>query len=115
MKKSICFIFAGFMILFFFEYGFADSAQETRKVSGQTVRSGSHASQSAGHSVKGGAGITSAISVAPISVDGGSNKISVQSSTKIDASKEDEINKPLEISEEVVTAGPPPDEMLKSE
>jgi len=84
--------------------------------SGQAIRetgkSGSHASASVGHAIAGSGQVTSAASAIPLAVVGSAGAVSAKVSSELMEAATAPIGTPLEISDESVTAGPPPSEAL---
>jgi hypothetical protein len=84
--------------------------------SGQAVKeaakAGSHASASAAHSIAGSGQVTSAVSAVPLSVVGSVGAVSTEIAKDLMEAATAPIGAPLEISDEAVTVGPPPDKAL---
>lgn len=79
----------------------------------ETGKSGSHASASVGHSVAGSGQVTSAASAMPLAVVGSVGTVSKTVSNELMEAATAPIGTPLEITEESISAGPPPSEALK--
>ncbi len=84
--------------------------------SGQAVKeagkAGSHASASAGHAIVGSGQVTSAASAVPLAIAGSAGAVSTEIAKDLMEAATAPIGTPLEITDESVTAGPPPNEAL---
>lgn len=85
--------------------------------SGQAVeeasKAGSHASKGSAHGIIGSGQATSAASAVPLAVGGSAGAVSTEIAEDLMDAAAAPVGAPLEITEETVTAGPPPDEALK--
>lgn len=86
--------------------------------SGEAVKQGSkaasHGSASAAHAIVGSGQVTSAASAVPLSVAGSAGAVSTEIAKDLMEAATAPIGSPLEITDESVTAGPPPNEVLKT-
>lgn len=86
--------------------------------SGQAVnhaaKSGSHASGSAAHAIMSSGKVSSAASAIPFAVVGSVGEVSKQISKDLMDAATAPIGTPLEITEESIVAGPPPNEAIKA-
>lgn len=86
--------------------------------SGQAAKhaanSGSHASGSAAHAIMSSGQVASAAAAIPLSVIGSASKVSEQISKELMDAATAPIGTPLEITEESIVAGPPPNEAIKA-
>ena len=84
--------------------------------SGQAVveagKAGSHASASAGHAIAASGQVTSAASAVPLAVAGSTGAVSTEIAKDLMHAATAPAGAPLEITDENVTAGPPPNEAL---
>ncbi len=76
------------------------------------VQAGSHASASVAHGAIGSAQVTSAASAVPLGVAGSVGAASAKGADTLMESATAPIGTPLDITDEAVTAGPPPSEAL---
>ena len=86
--------------------------------SGQAAKhaanSGSHASGSAAHAIMSSGQVASAAAAIPLSTIGSAGKVSGQISKELMDAATAPIGTPLEITEESIVAGPPPNEAIKA-
>ncbi|MGR5148260.1 hypothetical protein ACQKP8_17130 [Photobacterium alginatilyticum] len=112
MNKSILFAIASTIVL-----ACSSSAIASGNHSGQALKetgeSGSHASASVGHSIAGSGQVTSGASAIPLAVVGSVGTVSKTVSNELMEAATAPIGTPLEITEESISAGPPPSEALK--
>jgi len=84
--------------------------------SGQAVedasKAGSHASASAAHGVVASGQVTSAASAVPLAVSGSAGAVSTEIAKDLMEAATAPIGTPLEMTDESVVAGPPPNEAL---
>lgn len=84
--------------------------------SGQALEEGSkagtHASTSAAHAIVGSGQVTSAASAVPLAIGGSAGAVSAEIAKDLMKAATAPIGTPLEITDESVTAGPPPNEAL---
>lgn len=84
--------------------------------SGQAVeeasKAGSHASASAAHSIVASGQVTSAASAVPLAIGGSAGAVSTEIAKDLMDAATAPIGTPLKITDESVTAGPPPNEAL---
>jgi len=84
--------------------------------SGQAVKeagkAGSHASASAANAIVGSGQVTSAASAVPLAIGGSAGAVSAEMAKDSMEAATAPIGTPLEITDESVTAGPPPNEAL---
>lgn len=84
--------------------------------SGQAVeeasKAGSHASASAAHGIVASGQVTSAASAVPLAIAGSAGAVSTEIAKDLMEAATAPIGTPLEITDESVTAGPPPSEAL---
>lgn len=76
------------------------------------VQAGSHASASAAHAVVGSGQVTSAVSAVPLGIAGSVGAASADGAEALMESAAAPIGTPLDITDEAVTAGPPPNQAL---
>lgn len=85
--------------------------------SGQAVteasKAGSHASQSAAHAIVGSGQVVSAASAVPLAIGGSAGAVSTEIAKDLMNAATAPAGTPLEITDENITAGPPPDQALK--
>ena len=72
----------------------------------------SHGSSSAGHALIGSGQVTSAASAVPLAVGGSAGAVATEIANDLMEAATAPIGTPLEITDESVTVGPPPDEAL---
>ncbi len=77
---------------------------------------GFHASKSVGHSIVTSGKVVSAASAVPLAIVGSAGSVSTQMANgSMNAATSDiPIGSPLEITDETITVGPPPDQILKT-
>ena len=78
----------------------------------EASKAGSHTSTSAGHSIAASGQVTSAASAVPLAVSGSAGAVSTEIAKELMDAATVPIGTPLEMTEESVTAGPPPDQAL---
>lgn len=80
----------------------------------EAVKAGSHASASAGHAIVGSGQVTSAASAVPLAIAGSAGAVSTEIAKDLMEAATAPIGAPLEITDESVTAGPPPNKALET-
>lgn len=78
----------------------------------ESGKAGSHASAAAGHAVAGSGQATSAASAVPLAIVGSVGAVSAEMAKDLMEAATAPIGTPLEVTDEPVTAGPPPNEAL---
>ncbi len=79
----------------------------------EASKAGSHASKSAAHAIVGSGQVVSAASAVPLAISGSAGAVSVKIAEDLMGAATAPPGTPLIITDETVTAGPPPDEALK--
>lgn len=112
MKKSYLSAIIFTIITIFSADSFAwDNTHSGRAVK-EAGKAGSHSSASAGHSIAGSAQVTSAASAVPFAIAGSAGAVSMEIAGGLMDAATAPIGAPLEITDESVTAGPPPNQAL---
>ncbi|MBU0943779.1 MAG: hypothetical protein KKE53_04925 [Proteobacteria bacterium] len=75
-------------------------------------KAGSHASASAAHGIVASGQVTSAASAVPLAISGSAGAVSTEIAKDLMKAATAPIGTPLEITDESVTVGPPPDKAL---
>lgn len=111
MKKLSSFLPILFFILLIPSTGFC---QDTHigKAADEGMKASGHASKSAAHSIVGSGQVTSAASAAPLLILGASGAASAKIGEDLLDAATTPIGEPLEITDETVTIGVPPDQAL---
>ncbi len=111
MKKRFVFIVMTICVFGFNSHGFA---QETH--SGQAATHGSqasgHGSNSAAHAISASGQAVSGAASVPFAASGSAGAVSAQVGEDLHDAATAPIGEPLQISEETITVGPPPDKAL---
>jgi FlaG/FlaF family flagellin (archaellin) len=110
-KATICFISLT-LILMATGYSFAQGTYSGAAVT-ESGKAASHASKSVVNSIAASGQATSAVSAIPLAVSAAAGAVSGQAAQGLIDSATQPIGKPLPISDETFTAGPPPDQVLK--
>lgn len=113
MKKSFFFLSTLFFILVISATGFCQDSH-IGKAAGEGVKTSGHASKSAAHSIAGSGQATSAVSAVPLLTTGASGAASTQIGEELLDAATKPIGEPLEITDETVTIGVPPDQALQN-
>jgi hypothetical protein len=79
----------------------------------ESVKASGHASKAVVNSIAASGQATSAVSAVPLAASGAAGAVSGQVAGDLLNAASQPAGKPLEITDETVTAGPPPDQMLK--
>lgn len=111
MKKQHILAMASAVIMIFCVTAFASDTHSVQAVE-DASKAGSHASTSAGHSIAASGQVTSAASAVPLAVSGSAGAVSTEIAKELMDAATAPIGTPLEITDESVTAGPPPDQAL---
>ncbi len=111
MKKFLGFIIVTTMILM------VSSALAEGTHSGQAAKeaakAGSHASNSAAHAIAGTGQVTSATSAVPLAISGAAGAVATEVANDLMDAATQPIGETLEITDENISAGPPPNEVLE--
>lgn len=111
MKKINMFAFVSAVTLFFLVNAFAGETHSGRAV-GESAETGSHASASAAHGIAASGQVTSAASAVPLAIGGSAAMVTTEIAKELMDAATAPIGTPLEMTDESVTAGPPPNEAL---
>ena len=112
MKKSMFFLVSIVLVLMVAGYSSAQSTYSGEAVK-ESGKAGSAASKSVVNSIAASGQATSAVSAVPLAASGAAGAVSGQIAQDLVNAASQPIGKPLEITDETVTAGPPPDQALK--
>ena len=112
MKKLNMLAITGMLALAISGNSFAGDTHSGQAVE-QTSKAGSHASASAAHSIAGSGQVTSAASAVPLAIAGSAGAVSTQIAKDLMKAATAPIGTPLEITDESIIAGPPPNKALK--
>ncbi|WP_300463825.1 hypothetical protein [Desulfobacula sp.] len=113
MKKIKILIISGVLVLAINGIAFSGDTHSGKAIE-QAGKAGSHGSASAAHAIVGSGQVTSAASAVPLSVAGSVGAVSTEVANELMDAATAPIGTPLEITDESVTAGPPPNEVLKT-
>ncbi len=94
-------------------YSFAEGTHAGEAVK-ESVKASGAASKGSMHSIAASGQVTSAVSAVPLLVGGSVGAVSGKAGSELMQSASQPIGKPLEVTEEAVTVGPPPDQVLKT-
>ena len=112
MKKITLLFSAILFVLSFNTFCFGQTAQSGAASAEASAASG-HASKSAAHAIAASGRVTSAASAVPFAILGVSGAVSAKMAQDLNNAASRPVGAPLEITEETVTAGPPPDKALQ--
>ncbi|WP_321417820.1 hypothetical protein [uncultured Desulfobacter sp.] len=111
MKKINIFAFVSALTLFFSANSFAGDTHSGQAV-GESAQTGSHASASAAHGIVASGQVTSAASAVPLAIGGSAAVVTTEIAKDLMDAATAPIGTPLEMTDESVTAGPPPNAAL---
>ncbi|MBF0303728.1 MAG: hypothetical protein HQK73_11870 [Desulfamplus sp.] len=112
--RHLMVIFIAIMGVFLMtEYTFAADTHSGQALD-ESGKAGSHASNSAAHAIISTGKVTSAASAIPLSIGGSVGAVSSEIANELMDAATAPAGTPLEISDESVTVGTPPDEALKN-
>lgn len=97
--------------LFLLANAFAGDTHSGQAVE-ESAQTGSHASASAAHGIVASGQVTSAASAVPLAIGGSAAAVTTEIAKDLMDAATAPVGTPLEITDESVTAGPPPDEAL---
>ncbi|MBF0572359.1 MAG: hypothetical protein HQK69_01165 [Desulfamplus sp.] len=95
------------------KYSFAADTNSGQALD-ESGKAGAHASNSAAHAIISTGKVTSAASAIPLSIGGAAGAVSSEIANDLMDAATAPAGTPLEISDESVSVGPPPDEALKT-
>lgn len=110
-KSKVLYFIITLFILTSYSVVQANSGQSAKHAS----QASGHGSQSALHAIKGTGKVVSGTVAVPLSAAGASGATSSQVADELKQASESPIGKPLEITDETITIGPPPDQQLKED
>jgi hypothetical protein len=113
MKKTTIFLVLMILMSMVAGYSFAQGTYSGEAVK-ESGKAGSHASKSVVNSIAASGQATSAVSAIPLATSGAAGAVSGQAAQDLIDAANQPIGKPLPISDETFTAGPPPDQVLKT-
>jgi hypothetical protein len=111
MKNIKVLVISALFIMLFSVNLFAVDTHSGKAVE-EAFKASGHASGSAAHSIAGSGQVTSAASAIPLAIGGSVGAVSTEIAKELINAATAPVGAPLEISDESVTAGPPPDQAL---
>ena len=112
MNKSGIFIAAISVVMLFSVNSFGADTHSGQAIE-EASKAGSHGSAASAHAIVGSGQVTSAASAVPLAIGGSAGAVSNEMAKDLMDAANAPIGTPLEITDEPITAGPPPDEALK--
>jgi hypothetical protein len=113
MSKPVIVVALVVLALCMCSYSFAEGTYAGEAVK-ESVKASGAASKGSMHSIAASGQVTSAVSAVPLLVGGSVGAVSGKAGSELMQSASQPIGKPLEVTEEAVTVGPPPDQVLKT-
>lgn len=111
MKKINMFAFASAFTFIFLTNSFAGETHSGKAVE-ESAKTGPHASASAAHGIAASGQVTSAASAVPLVIGASAAIVTTEIAKDLMDAATAPIGTPLEMTDESVTAGPPPNEAL---
>lgn len=92
---------------------FADGASgQSQRSANQSAQAASNAAAASGHAVAGSGQVASGASAIPLMVGGASGQVSGAMGADLSKAANSPIGEPLPLTDDVITAGPPPNEAI---
>ncbi len=101
------------LIVCMYSYSYAEGTHAGEAVK-ESVKASGAASKGSAHAIAASGQATSAASAAPLLIGGSAGAVSGKIGNDLMQSASQPIGKPLAITDEAITAGPPPDQVLKT-
>lgn len=114
MTKFVVFSVSFAMFLSVSTYSFAQSIAESQQAVKESVKAGSAASKASIHAIAASGQTTSAASAVPLLISGAAGTASGKAGSDLLNTATQPIGQPLQVTDETITVGPPPDQALKA-